>query len=285
MAKRKKKEEEGAKQDWLTSYADLVTILFAMFVMLYALSDIDETLWVEFAMAAAIGSPASPFDFADEGINELTGNGVMALPRFELAVFQFQPGLDGNDGDTDHQHVNQMEAVYADLQTYFAEAAAALPEGADIDVEFDAEAQQILISTHGDVYFDTGQANIRPETYPILDVIGSAISQIDGAVVSIEGHTDNVPIRTALFYDNWDLSSARANNILRHFVYNLGVISPYNIQAVGRGEYQPVADNLTPEGRQANRRVEIRISAADNNAAGATIGVTPYVTPYEDAAD
>ena len=247
---RKKKKAEAVQSTWLASYADMVTVLFALFVMLYAMSDIDEERWQEFAMAAAIGAPPTPtiFDFAGDGINDLLGNGIIDLPHFDMATFEFTPRDPG-------QQATQMEVMADILQTYFGEAGLADM----IVVEFDQEAGMILIATHGDVYFDSGQAVIRPETFPILDVIGSAIGGLTNVSVSVEGHTDNMPIGTARFPDNWELASARANSILRYFVYTLGVIAPDRIQAVGHGEYRPIDTNLTPEGRQNNRRVEVRI--------------------------
>ena len=260
MAKRKKEQEKGGGS-WLTSYADLVTVLFALFVMLYAMSDIDEERWAEFARAAARGTPtaAAIFDFAGEGINDLVGSGILDLPFFDMAIFEFTPP---GEGQFDAQ-IDQMEVVADILQTYFGEAGLA----GTIGIYHDQRAGIIVITTYGDVYFDSGQATIRPETFPILDIIGSAIATLADALpaahVSIEGHTDSVPIHTAQFQDNWALSTARATNILRYFVYTIGVIEPYRIQAVGHGEYRPVATNLTPEGRQANRRVVIRIFEGD----------------------
>ena len=265
MTKKKKEQAKGGGQPWLTSYADLVTVLFALFVMLYAMSDVDEARWAEFARAAARGTPtaAAIFDFAGEGINDLVGSGILDLPFFDLAIFEFSPT--GGDGP-DVQQADQMEVVADILQTYFGEAGLA----DTIVVDFDDVGRVILIATHGDVYFDSGQATIRPATFQILDIIGSAIATMaqasPAAHVSIEGHTDNVPIRTAQFQDNWALSTARASNILRYFVYDLGVIEPERIQAVGHGEYRPIATNLTQEGQQANRRVVIRIFEGDLSA-------------------
>jgi len=256
MAKKQKKKDEGVKSDWMTSYADMVTVLFALFVMLYALSEVDEALWQEFALAAAIGQGSiEPFDFAGDGVNELMGNGIMDLPMFDLAVFEFVPGQHGQGQAGQHE----MEIFQEILQTYFGQAGL----GNAIEIEFDGEGQ-LLITTHGDMYFDSGQAWIRPETFEILDVIASAINNLAGVRVSVEGHTDNVPIDTARFPDNLELSVARAASIARYFIDHQGV-DPAIIRATGFGEHHPVADNATVEGRQANRRVEIRIYETNNN--------------------
>ena len=256
MAKKQKKKDEGVKSEWMTSYADMVTVLFALFVMLYALSEVDEALWQEFALAAAIGSGSiEPFDFAGDGVNELLGNGVMDLPLFDLAIFEFVPGQHGQGEAAQHE----MEIFQEILQTYFGEAGL----GDSIQIEFDGEGQ-LLITTHGDMYFDSGQAWIRPETFEILDVIASAINNLTGVRVSVEGHTDNVPIGTARFPDNLELSVARAASISRYFIDVMGV-DPAIIRATGFGEHHPVADNATDYGRQRNRRVEIRIYEINNN--------------------
>ncbi|MDR2183944.1 MAG: flagellar motor protein MotB [Clostridiales bacterium] len=255
MSRKPKKKQEGVKNEWMTSYADMVTVLFALFVMLYALSEVDELLWQEFALAAAIGAGSiEPFDFAGDGVNELLGNGVMDLPLFDFAIFEFIPGQHGHGQGGQHQ----MEIVADALQTYFGVSGF----GDHIYVEFDGEGQ-LLISTHGDMYFDTGQAWIRQETFPVLNVIASAINNLTGVRVSVEGHTDNVPIATARFPDNLELSVARAASISR-FLIEQGV-DPVIIRATGFGEYHPVMTNATPEGRQANRRVEIRIYEANNS--------------------
>lgn len=281
MAKRKKEQGKPAGSPWLMSYADLVTVLFALFVMLYAMSEVDEERWAEFARAAARGTPTevAVFDFAGESIHDLVGSGILDLPFFDIAIFEFSPTGDGPY----ETHIDQMEIVADILQTYFGEQGLA----GTIGIYHDQQAGIIVITTYGDVYFDSGQAIIRPETFPILDVIGSAIAMVTqtfpAAHVSIEGHTDSVPIHTAQFQDNWALSTARASNILRYFVYTIGVIEPYRIQAVGHGEYRPIATNLTPEGRQANRRVVIRIFEGDLSEAE-PVGITYVIdgNGYED---
>ena len=253
---KKRKKSEPAGSVWLMSYADMVTVLFALFVMLYALSEIDEALWQEFALAAAIGTGAiEPFDFQGEGVNDLLGNGIMDLPLFDLAIFEFVPGQQGQAEADRHE----MEIVQEVLQTYFGQAGL----GDAIQIDFDGEGQ-LLITTHGDMYFDSGQAWIRPETFEILDAIASAINMLSGIRVSVEGHTDNVPIGTARFPDNLELSVARAASISRYFIDVMGV-DPAIIRATGFGEHHPVGDNATEEGRQANRRVEIRIYEVSNN--------------------
>ena len=255
MAKKKKKKDDGAGSSWMASYTDLVTVLFALFVMLYALSEVDEELWAQFVLAAAFNPTIhSPFDIAGQGINELVGSGIMTLPDFNTVQFERPEMQDQNQVAAD-----AMQEIVEELRTYFGEVGF----GDNITAEF--EDGRITLTTHGDVYFDAGRSTIRPEIFHILDAIGLAIQEIPNVEVTVEGHTDSDPINTAVYPSNWRLSSARAQSVAEHFMYTMGVIEPDRVDIRGRGEYHPVADNATAEGRQANRRVVIILQQADTN--------------------
>jgi chemotaxis protein MotB len=105
------------------------------------------------------------------------------------------------------------------------------------------------------VLFDSGDASLNKSLYPVLDGI-IAIAKKNDLHVQIEGHTDNIPVETAKYPSNWELSTLRAVNILRYF-QNSGGIPPDRLSAVGFAEHRPVANNDTPKGRQKNRRIEI----------------------------
>ncbi|MCL2752633.1 MAG: flagellar motor protein MotB [Defluviitaleaceae bacterium] len=254
MAKKKKDKPKDAESSWMASYTDLVTVLFALFVMLYALSEVDEDLWSQFVMAAAFNPTVSPFDFGAQGINDLMGNGVSILPHFELQNFDRPQNMGGNDGDSDMAQIAEM------LQTYFGEELASIADGA-IQIEY--TDGQIHLMFMGDMYFDSGRATLRPDILPVIAAVGTAIGGLremgHDIRVDVEGHTDNQPISTAQFPSNWHLSSARALTVMLYLL-DMGVIEATNISHTGRGEFQPIGDNTTDEGRQQNRRVEIFIT-------------------------
>jgi chemotaxis protein MotB len=261
MARRRRGKDEAVGSSWMTSYTDLVTVLFALFVMLYALSEVDEELWYRFVRAAAhvfgAGQPY-PFDFGSPGINDLMGSGMVGLPELPMPVFEPPAYLQNFEGAD-----NQMEIAAEILQTYFGQYGVGdqIVVGGVRDDEGELTGE-LIITTHGDMYFDSGSADIRPETFPILEVIGSAITFLQDTMeieIMVVGHTDTDPIATFRFPDNWELSVARATSITRHLVYTLGVIEPDRIGSQGFGEYRPVATNETEEGKQQNRRVEIII--------------------------
>lgn len=254
MAKKKKGPEEKPPNLWLASMADLFTILFAMFVMLFALSDTDEELWAEFVMAWQGSQAVSILDFGGEGISDLLGHGVLDMPAIDMSLFQMTPGGLGPAGQG-LGGPSAYDIMAERLQTYFGETAFA----ETIEVEVLEDDAGILISFFDGMLFDSGSSFIRPETFPLLQAVAQEIANFPELNIVIEGHTDNVPISTAAYTNNWWLSTARASRILDYFYNGPYNIDPRRLRSHGLGEYSPIADNLTEAGRQQNRRVEIRL--------------------------
>lgn len=128
----------------------------------------------------------------------------------------------------------------------------------DEQISFRLDEGGLAIILSGDILFDSGKADIKPGAYPVLDKIINIISdKVPGKDIGITGHTDNVPIKFSNWKSNWELSSARATNVL-YYLESKGV-SPERLSAIGQGEYKPIASNETAKGRARNRRVEIVI--------------------------
>lgn len=131
-------------------------------------------------------------------------------------------------------------------------------EIANKDVSLNLTNRGIVITLISDILFDSGKADIKPEAYPVLDKVAYILTnKIADRNIGIEGHTDNQPIKYSGWKSNWELSLARAVNVL-HYLEEKGV-PPNRLTAIGYGEYKPIASNDTPEGRKKNRRVEIVI--------------------------
>jgi len=126
------------------------------------------------------------------------------------------------------------------------------------DVTLNYTSQYVQLTISGSLLFASGSDSINEDAYPVLDKVGSVLTSYAGGTIEIEGHTDNVPIHNARFANNDELSDARALSIF-YYLINTTDINPANVKHSGRGDYVPVADNSTPEGRAKNRRVEIRI--------------------------
>ena len=139
-------------------------------------------------------------------------------------------------------------------------------EGIQNQVEVDFNAQYVLITLNGALLFDSGSADIREDAYPLVDKISNILSQYDKNMIDIEGHTDNVPIHNQKYEDNDVLSMYRALTVA-DYIREKTDLDPGLIKSSGRGDYVPVADNSTPEGRAINRRVEVKIYNSYNSPA------------------
>ena len=126
------------------------------------------------------------------------------------------------------------------------------------EVDMEVTSQYVQLSLKGALLFDSGSSELKAEAQPVMDKLGLILERYADSVIEIEGHTDNVPIHSARFANNNELSSARALSVFDYFIDTTS-LDPAMIKHSGRGEYVPVADNTSPEGRAKNRRVEIKI--------------------------
>ena len=126
------------------------------------------------------------------------------------------------------------------------------------DIEMQVTAQYVQLTMKGSLLFNSGSDELKDESKPVLDKVGVILERYAGGTIEIEGHTDNVPISGRRFSSNNELSAARALSVFDYMMENTN-LDPARIKNSGRGEYVPIADNSTEEGRAKNRRVEIRI--------------------------
>ncbi len=149
--------------------------------------------------------------------------------------------------------LNSLEKAKAELETRLSK------EISDQEVSVKMMDRGLVITFVAEVLFDSGKAQLRQSSFEKLDKIADVLNTtVKDLSVGIEGHTDDVPIQRSGWKSNWELSSARALGVL-HYLTQTNNISPGRLSATGYGEFRPVADNATPEGRQKNRRVEIVI--------------------------
>ena len=125
-------------------------------------------------------------------------------------------------------------------------------------INVDFNAQYVQLTLKGALLYDSGSAEVREDALPVLDKVGVMLERYAGGIIEIEGHTDNVPMHSNRYADNSELSCARALSVFNYFMDTTN-LDPAKVKYAGRGEYVPVADNSTEEGRARNRRVEIRI--------------------------
>lgn len=264
MSKRKKEEAAAAGcPAWLATYGDLVTLVLTFFVLLYSFSIVDADKLMEFAQSFSGGEP-NIIDFNEpSGITGLMGSGIL---DFSIPTDATEPPKEDNaEGLTDilSEYTQMLEnALASNMPSYFADE-----YGEQSPVTITMEDGFTKFAIESDIFFDSGEAVLKTEALPAMDIIAELILTMfsfPGSNVVIEGHTDSNPISTVRFPDNWALSSARAEAVLRILMERTGLEGSY-FKSVGRGEYQPIADNATAEGRKQNRRVIIYI---EQDAAG-----------------
>ena len=262
MARQKKTEEppKGAPA-WQSTFADLMNLLLCFFVLLYSMSTIDAEKFD--LIAASFNQTFSIFSAGATAIGDgiLISNGVSQLNELDQYI-----NSTGKTAESD-QTVNDLEEYeqqMAEKQLEESEQLAEKVEEAidesqfanEIDVDF--TSQYVSLTLNGALLFDSGSADIKEEAKPVLDKIGQILSRYAESTIEIEGHTDNVPIHNSRFADNNELSSFRALSVFNYFMETT-FLDPAKIKHSGRGEYVPVADNSTDQGRAQNRRVEIKI--------------------------
>jgi chemotaxis protein MotB len=234
---RRNLENEGSKKSiWLTTFNDLVTLLMVFFVLLFTMSTVDSRKMQDFQYALQSGL----------GVLE-AGNKV------SISVTKTQPVEDMShimtqaEGEQNKQGSSQPGGKLVDQVRQLTEA--------DPDIQVTHTHQGTRLSFEDQVLFNFGRAAINPAGFVFLDKIADALDKIPYAV-RVEGHTDNVPIQTRRFPSNWELSVARAVNVVKYFA-EVSNIDPKRLSAVGYGESRPVASNDTRANRAKNRRVEI----------------------------
>lgn len=227
--------------EWLTTYADLMTLLLVFFVLLFSLSTFKvekfEKLLKSIRVNPGMGQPtASLIEF-------------MELPEAietELSIEQFT-GL--KKSKTNKPGVEQKEEeILDDINQFITQKRL----GKDIALEI--LDGKIVIRVRGKILFNSGKADLSPSAEPILDEITSIINEYVEYSVNIKGHTDNVPISTRKFDSNWDLSAIRATAVLKYLIKN--GVPPKRLTATGFGELFPIVPNNSKKNKATNRRVE-----------------------------
>lgn len=224
---------------WMVSFADFMTLLFALFVVLFSISTVDEQKLEKVAesMDQAFGL------FSAQGPNLLN---APAQPNQPIPPI-VQPQSPAPPVASDQKLMKRLEAVVRQTQ------------GLPATVSLRQENRGVVIQLRDTRLFASGSADLRPEIQAELRRIGRELKAI-GQPVRIEGHTDNVPVRgvTGGFRSNWELSAARANRVLQFFL-EMGALPPDRFSVAGYGEYRPIAPNGSESGRARNRRVDIVI--------------------------
>jgi chemotaxis protein MotB len=257
MGRKRKKRREAREhhERWLITYADLITLLMIFFVTLYAMSRLDAQKYDTLARSLHL-----QFRHADS-ILEL-GDGVLdgarsgenpsdpASAPFRAPTASPSPKSAG-DAATEKRGEQDLRDLLRVIRAYVRE------NHLENEVFVGDTPRGIVIRLSDRLLFDLGSAELRKAALPVLDKLSDLFAQLDQATVSIQGHTDDLPVLPgARFRDNWELSAARALSVLRYFVETKG-LEARRFEVAGYADTRPVAPNTSESNRQRNRRVEI----------------------------
>lgn len=264
MAKRKEEMPAPGAPAWTATFGDLMNLLLCFFVMLFAMSTVDNDKFR--AIAESFSKTFAVFDGGATSIGDalLISNGVSQLNELDQYINNTGKTQEGKTDPEKIDSYTEMKDMLEEAQLNESEQLAEKIEEsvadsnmADrIDVTF--TSQYVQLTLKGALLFDSGKTEIRSEAIPTVDKVGKILESYAGNVIEIEGHTDNVPMHSSKYADNSELSCGRALSVYNYLISTTN-LDPTKVKYAGRGEYVPVADNSTAEGRAKNRRVEIRI--------------------------
>lgn len=236
MARKHKHEEHENHERWLVSYADFITLLFAFFVVMYSTSMINEGKFRIFSQALkeAFIPLVKPIAVSNQRFDAGNGQQTIVPAIHPKALFLSKA-----------QEVVKKFTLDLDLQE---------------KIRLTATEGGVMITIADSLLFESGKSDVKPGALPLLEALAEVMVDAGDGVkeVRVEGHSDNVPLRTAQVSSNWELSSLRSVTVVR-VLTELNQVQPEKVAAVGYGEFRPVTDNLTPETRAKNRRVELNV--------------------------
>ena len=250
MAKKKPEEPPKGSPAWMATFSDLMNLLLCFFVMLFSMSTVDAQKFEQ--LAASFNQTFSIFSAGATAIGDgiLIGMGVSQLN--ELDDYMMPEDLKEAAEIVDEAKLKESEQMAERIEETLQE------KNLDKEIDIEFTAQYVQLTLNGAILFDSGKVDIKEEALPLMNQLGIILQRFGQGVIEIEGHTDNVPMSGSKYSNNDELSSGRALSVFYYLEQNT-TLDAGLIKHSGRGEYQPIADNSTEEGRARNRRVEIKI--------------------------
>jgi len=245
--KRKQVHEEHENLErWLVSYADFITLLFAFFVVMYAISSVNEGKYrvLSDSIVRAFQEQQSSSKLVDLGQKNQS-----ILPGTGKPIGKSTPQK-ASEGKQESKEAAHMKTIAKDVQG----AMSSLVKQGQVKVT--QSPRGITVQINASTLFPSGEATLAPTSVAALSAVAKVLAQTDNPI-QVEGHTDDIPIKSPIYPSNWELSSARAASVVR-LLAQAGV-SPSRMEAIGFADNKPVDTNATPEGRARNRRVNILI--------------------------
>lgn len=242
MARRKHEEEHENHERWLVSYADFITLLFAFFVVMYAISSVNEGKYR--VLSDSLVSAFRNAESSEEPIQVGT-----ATP--ERRLVQVSPAQQKNDARA-KEEAKRMKKLARNVLDVLQ------PMVKNGQVRVTQSKRGVAVEINASLLFEPARAELNPDSTVALQALATKLAEVDN-LVQVQGFTDNQPIRSSQYPSNWELSAARAGSVVRLLQDN--GVPPARLVAIGYGENRSIDDNATLEGRARNRRVTIEILA------------------------
>ena len=260
MARKKQEDVPKGSPAWMNTFSDLMNLLLCFFVLLFSMSTVDAEKFEKVIASFRSTFSVLPGGGASIGDGEMISSGVSQLEMFDV-YYNEMANAESEGSAEEETDITEAyeEQTLAESEEMAEQIETAIERyGIQDQVEVDFNAEYVMLNMNGALLFDSGKSELRSEAYPLIDKLGKIISNFDRNIIEVEGHTDNVPIHSAKYADNNVLSMFRALTVA-DYLREITEVEPGRIKSSGRGEYVPIADNTTPEGRARNRRVEIKI--------------------------
>jgi chemotaxis protein MotB len=225
--------EKDRSERWLLTYSDLITLLLIFFIVLYSMSTVDAKKFEDMSKSLSIALGGS------------NRGGVLEQGRSLIP------------GDKVYKERLEMQNTQERIRRMIA------GKGLDGKISTTLSNRGLVISVKDTVLFPVGSVDLTPSAQEVILGVANILADMPNAV-RIEGHTDTVPIHTARFYSNWELSTTRATNVLQFMIQSAG-LPPQRLSAAGYGEYKPVVPNINDRNRALNRRVDIVLLSSAYN--------------------
>ncbi len=285
---RKKEEPQSPEGGWINTFADLMNLLLCFFVLLFSMSTVDADKYEQLvtSMTESINIFSGGGSAVGEGAFVSSGTDQMVAISNYFNEFEKSGEEDDEDKDqptpspgqqgtqsqdqqdvkitddikkmVESQEQDQLKKRTEKIYENIMEESRNRNVEDQISVNMDKKYQYVQISMNGALLFDSGAAEIKKSTMPLLNKVGDILKLYDSHLIKIEGHTDNVPISTGKYRNNMWLSTARATEVFEYLKDKKG-LTPKSMEATGRSFYDKIASNDTEKGRARNRRVEIKI--------------------------
>jgi len=240
---KKKKPKKDNSERWMFTYLDLITLLMIFFVVLYAMSNVDEAKYSQVSESLQGAFSGTKYMLGEGGAGQQKdGSDAQAIITEEIK-------------NQVVKMASKTQQLQTDIHKYLKDNQL---EGA---VDLKVEQRGLVVSLKDSIFFESGSADIAPEYAEHMLKIGSILNNLNGDLV-IEGHTDNIPIHNSLYASNWDLAAMRAINVIDLFVKK-GGLDPAKLAATSYGEYRPLVSNGTKEGQAKNRRINIVVLSSE----------------------